>query len=60
PAFQLLPLHTIRDLWTAWTEGIGGQPAVEALERDWGKDWRREGRVAKWYSARKPLIEKVY
>ena len=60
PAFELLPLHTIGDLWTAWKEGIGGQQAVEALEEAWGRDWRREGRVTKWYSARRPLVEKVY
>jgi Centromere DNA-binding protein complex CBF3 subunit, domain 2/Transcriptional activator of glycolytic enzymes len=59
PTFELLPLHTIGDLWTAWKEGVGGQQAVEALEEAWGKDWRREGRVAKWYSARRPLVEKV-
>ena len=59
PAFRLLALHTIGDLWRAWKEGIGGQLAVEALEESWGKDWRREGRVARWFSARKPLIEKV-
>jgi hypothetical protein len=40
--------------------GIGGQPAVEALEKDWGKEWRREGKVGRWFSARRPLIEKVY
>ena len=59
PAFRLLALHTMGDLWRAWKEGMGGQPAVEALEESWGKDWRREGRVGKWFSARKPLIEKV-
>ena len=32
PAFRLLALHTIGDLWRAWKEGIEGQPAVEALE----------------------------
>jgi hypothetical protein len=46
-------------LWRAWKEGIGGQPAVEALEESWGKGWRREGKVKRWFSARKPLIEKV-
>ena len=35
------------------------QPAVEALEKDRGKDWRREGPVGRRYSARRPLIEKV-
>ncbi len=60
PAFRLLPLHTIGDLWRTWTEGINGQLAVEALEKDWGKDWRREGTVQRWFSARRPLIEKVY
>jgi hypothetical protein len=28
---------------------------VEALDKEWGRDWRRE-----WYSARKPLVKKVY
>jgi hypothetical protein len=60
PSFRLLALHTIGDLWRAWKEGIGGQPAVEALEKDWGKEWRREGKVGRWFSARRPLIEKVY
>jgi hypothetical protein len=32
PMFELLPLHTTGDLWTAWKEGIGRQQAVEALE----------------------------
>ena len=59
PAFRLLALHTIEDLWKTWTEGMNGQPAVEALEKDWGKDWRREGPVGRWFSARRPLIEKV-
>jgi hypothetical protein len=59
PAFELLPLHTIGDLWATWKEGFGGQPPVEALEAAWGRDWRRPGRLAKWYSGRKPLIEKV-
>ena len=60
PSFRLLALHTIGDLWRAWKDGIGGQPAVEALEKDWGKDWRREAKVGRWYSSRRPLIEKVY
>jgi hypothetical protein len=60
PSFPLPALHTIGDLWRAWKEGIGGQPAVEALEKDWGKDWRREARVGRWFSARRPLIEKVH
>ena len=60
PSFRLPALHTIGDLWRAWKEGMGGQPAVEALEKDWGKDWRREGKVGRWFSARRPLIEKVY
>ena len=59
PVFQILALHTIGDLWKAWKEGLGGQPAVEALEETWGKDWRREGRVGRWFSAQRPLIEKV-
>ena len=58
-AFRLLALHTMGDLWRAWKEGMGGQPAVEALEEEWGKEWRREGRVGRWFSARRPLIEKV-
>src|SRR5438045_3725018 len=28
----LTVLHTIRDLWKAWKEGLGGQLAVKALE----------------------------
>jgi hypothetical protein len=32
---------------------------VEALEESWGKDQRREGRVKRWFSTRRPLIEKV-
>ena len=59
PVFQILALHTIGDLWKAWKEGLGGQPAVEALEETWGKDWRWEGRVGRWFSAWRPLIEKV-
>ena len=38
---------------------MNGQPAVETLEKDWGKDRRREGPVGRWLSARRPLIEKV-
>jgi hypothetical protein len=60
PPFRLLALHTIGDLWKAWKEGLGGQPAVEALEQDWGREWRREGKVGRWYSARKPLVDKVH
>ena len=40
--------------------GHRGQPAVEALEKDWGKDWRREARVERWFSAGRHLIEKVH
>ena len=29
------------------------------MEESWGKDWRREGRVGRWFSACRPLIEKV-
>jgi hypothetical protein len=60
PSFRPLALHTIEDLWKAWREGMGGQPAVETLEKDWGKDWRREAKLGRWFSSRRPLIEKVY
>jgi hypothetical protein len=41
-------------------EGGYGRPAsCRGLGGELGKDWRREGRVGRWFSARRPLIEKV-
>ncbi len=49
---------TIQDLWREWTEGLGGQLSVEALDERWGSRWRR-GAEFQFYSRRKVIIDEI-
>jgi len=33
-------VKTVRALWREWTEGLGGNPSVAALDSKWGSRWR--------------------
>jgi Transcriptional activator of glycolytic enzymes len=33
----------VEEVWQQWKEGLGGNPPVEELERDWGTRWRSSG-----------------
>lgn len=38
---------------------MDGQPAVEALDAQWGSRWRPEPRGRTWYSRRKVIWDKI-
>ena len=51
-------ITTIPDLWREWTEGLGGQLSVEALDERWGSRWRH-GAEFQFYSRRKVIIDEI-
>ncbi len=48
----------IQDIWREWTEGLGGQLSVEALDDWWGSRWR-QGAEFQFYSRRKVIINEI-
>jgi hypothetical protein len=51
---------TVRELWAEWTIGINGQPAVQALEQQYGAKWRSESKERVMFGRRKIIIDEIY
>ena len=59
PVYRLSrSVATIPDLWREWTEGLGGQLSVEALDKRWGSRWRH-GAEFQFYSRHKVIIDEI-
>ena len=41
PHYRYQPIHTITELWTEHTEGLGGHLSTRELVERWGAKWRR-------------------
>ncbi|EED12062.1 hypothetical protein TSTA_001330 [Talaromyces stipitatus ATCC 10500] len=45
PSYKLSrTIKTVRELWAEWTIGLNGQPAVQALEQQYGAKWRSDSK----------------
>jgi hypothetical protein len=53
-------ISTVRELWAEWTIGINGQPAVQALEQQYGAKWRSESKERVMFGRRKIIIDEIY
>ena len=43
-----------------WTEGLGGNPSVAALDSKWGSRWRAgRQKEVQWYSLRLEVIKEI-
>lgn len=58
-AYYQPTLNTVPEVWKEWAVGINGGPAVSTLDNRWGISWRRSTQVAKWFSRRKVIWDKV-
>ena len=53
-------VNSVRALWREWTEGLGGNPSVAALDSKWGSRWRAgRQKEVQWYSLRLEVIREV-
>ncbi len=59
PAYTLIDLRTVADVWREWKEGIAGFPAVEQLESSWGAAWRPEAKQRVAFSRRKVIWDEI-
>jgi Transcriptional activator of glycolytic enzymes len=59
PEFRSVNIFTVEEVWQQWKEGLGGNPPVEELERDWGTRWRSEARMRQWFSRRKVIWDRL-
>lgn len=48
-------VHTVKDAWREWREGLAGRPAVCELEDKWGSRWRPGNTVRVQFCRRKVL-----
>ena len=51
-------IATIPDLWREWTEGLGGQLSVKALDKCWGSRWCHSAEF-QFYLRRKVIIDEI-
>lgn len=53
-------VKSVRALWREWTEGLGGNPSIAALDSKWGSRWRagRQNEL-QWYSLRREVIKEI-
>ncbi|RYP03647.1 hypothetical protein DL764_005026 [Monosporascus ibericus] len=59
PAYDYRTVGTVEDVWKEYREGMGGQPAIEELDANWGSRWRPEPRGRTWYSRRKVIWDRI-
>ncbi|CAJ2504769.1 Uu.00g121630.m01.CDS01 [Anthostomella pinea] len=59
PQFDYRTVATVEEVWKEYREGMDGQPAIEALDAQWGSRWRPEPRGRTWYSRRKVIWDKI-
>jgi hypothetical protein len=61
PSYSLSrTISTVRELWAEWTIGLNGQPAVQALEQQYGAKWRSESKERVMFGRRKIIIDEIY
>ncbi|KAI0417862.1 transcriptional activator of glycolytic enzymes-domain-containing protein [Xylaria grammica] len=59
PQYDYRTVATVEEVWKEYREGMGGQPAIEKLDSQWGSRWRPEPRGRTWYSRRKVIWDKI-
>ena len=53
-------VNSVRALWREWTEGLGGNPSVAALDSKWGGGWPAgRQKEVQWYSLRLEVIKEI-
>lgn len=52
-------LVTVTDVWREYSNGLGGNPSVEHIEREYGTAWRKERKESRFYSRRKELYDTI-
>jgi len=61
PSYKLSrTIKTVRELWAEWTIGLNGQPAVQALEQQYGAKWRSDSKERVMFGRRKIIIDEIY
>jgi hypothetical protein len=56
PVYTALAMvHTVKDAWREWREGLAGRPAVCELKDKWGSRWRPGNTVRVQFCRRKVL-----
>ncbi|KAJ6436501.1 short-chain dehydrogenase [Purpureocillium lavendulum] len=61
PQYQMCrAVKTVEALWSEWTDGLRGGPAVADLDSRWGSRWRagRQNEL-QWYSLRLEVIREI-
>lgn len=59
PSYRLSrQVATVPDLWREWTVGLGGLPAIAALDATYGSRWRAQSE-RQYYSMRKVIIDEI-
>jgi hypothetical protein len=59
PIYELFAARTVRDAWREWKEGIGGRPALEQLENNWGSALRPTRKLQIAFCRRKVVLDEV-
>lgn len=52
-------IQSVPSLWREWTEGLAGQPSIQALEDAYKAAWRTKQREKTFYFRRKLIIDEI-
>ena len=53
-------MNSVQALWREWTEGLGGNPSIAALDSKWGSKWRASRqKEVQWYSLQLKVIKEI-
>ena len=52
-------IETVTDQWREWNEGLGTNPAVKDLEKNYGAKWRSLDKDSRHFNRRKPIIDEI-
>lgn len=56
PAYILnRTIMTVTDVWREYKDGLGGNPSVEFMEKEYGTAWRKDRKESRFFSRRKEL-----
>lgn len=56
---SLTKVFTVAEVWREWKEGLGGQPAIQKLEGQWGSRWRPGGNIRVQFCRRKVIWDAI-
>lgn len=60
PAYTLnREIMTVTDVWREFSNGLGGNPSVEHLEKEYGTAWRKDRKESRFFSRRNELYKAI-